>query len=155
MTNEGINEVLHCRICKAKCQWRCNRCNHVAEDYNTMWSHITNKCCYKNEHVSAQSMSLKEHFHQQTHIIIDENNFMKCPRCGNTYRYYENLRQHMQYCGKELNLCCEMCSFKTKYKQSLKMHMQVHKKGNAKAVTYHLKNKNVSKVEKKMAYEGK
>jgi hypothetical protein len=49
-----------------------------------------------------------------------------CDACGKVYRYYRNLQSHIrQECGKEPQILCPFCPYRTKIKSNLKKHIQI------------------------------
>ncbi|XP_046416395.1 longitudinals lacking protein, isoforms A/B/D/L isoform X5 [Neodiprion virginianus] len=46
-----------------------------------------------------------------------------CQRCGKSYKWKNNLVDHMRLdCGKEANIKCEFCNYRTKWSWNLKAH---------------------------------
>lgn len=51
-----------------------------------------------------------------------------CDTCGNTYKFYGNLNQHLRYeCGIEPQFQCTYCPYRAKLKGNLKKHMLNHR----------------------------
>ncbi|XP_065566992.1 protein bric-a-brac 1-like isoform X9 [Artemia franciscana] len=52
------------------------------------------------------------------------NQGFPCERCGRTYKYKKNMRQHMNYCGHAASFQCPHCDRIFKYSRSLKRHIR-------------------------------
>ncbi|XP_058797633.1 zinc finger protein 91-like [Phymastichus coffea] len=58
----------------------------------------------------------------------------KCSRCKKTYKNKNSFLTHNYYCGKERDLQCDHCSYKTNQKTNLVIHIsKSHLKGNERA----------------------
>ena len=65
--------------------------------------------------------------YQQTsqHSSLSESHPYVCVNCGRTYMWKSNLQRHMKLeCGKEPNILCPYCPYRTKRTDELKKHMK-------------------------------
>uniref|UniRef100_A0ABD2XF97 C2H2-type domain-containing protein n=1 Tax=Trichogramma kaykai TaxID=54128 RepID=A0ABD2XF97_9HYME len=78
------------------------------------------------------SINLKPTWHLEVNKFIKDKNtlkvLLKCSSCGKTYKKEQWLRVHKKYCGKQPNLSCEHCPYRTKFIGSLRTHLMKHEK---------------------------
>lgn len=103
VSNTIMNDSCHQKR-NTKLLQRCAKCNTTFRTYEGLMYHMQKVCI--------------------TPVLL-----YKCTKCRQVVKTRRSLWKHVNFCGKEPNLCCLYCPFKTKYKRNLSNHLyNIHQK---------------------------
>ncbi|XP_023317964.1 zinc finger protein 62-like isoform X2 [Trichogramma pretiosum] len=121
--------TIKCKICDKNVTFICSHCCKEYDFFDSLRYHIEQKVCKRNIVYKCKlcDFTTKIENSLQKHVNCHR---LRCSSCGKTYKKEQWLRVHKKYCGKQPNLSCEHCPYRTKFIGSLRTHLMKHEKIN-------------------------
>lgn len=130
---EKLKRDINCQNCSTRLLYRCLKCKREFDDIRYTLKHVRSPVCEPGKPLhcfvcdhSASTKNLLDHHLKAMHSHIDMANIRECSKCRKTFKSLDSLREHLYKCGKEPQLFCDICSYKTQYKSNLGKHIQSH-----------------------------
>ncbi|XP_026481462.1 zinc finger protein 480-like [Ctenocephalides felis] len=106
--------------------YRCHLCGKCYMHKGNMRRHMRFECG-KPPHLKCDHCRNMEYmlpnFRNEYYPNRQEECPFKCGICGKLYKYKSNMQRHMRFeCGKQPQLKCDRCPYRTYYKHHLNSH---------------------------------
>ena len=114
--------------CSRERSYQCAQCFWGYKLKHALSNHI-NRRCHKGMicRICQKIFTDKKEYFE--HIDEENNKIYVCEHCGNKYKKYTRLRQHVSRMHEKKLRECEICGWKTLRIDSYTHHMRIHKSG--------------------------